>query len=82
MINNDAAKIIVHGNAAPTPSGAIATKNKIAPIQPVLNIHPFNNIEIAMSAWQTAMKTTTIVIWLLNYPRMNCSYIFNKLRSA
>ena len=63
-----AAIINVQGKAAPKPSGAIAIKNIMAPIAPVLNNHPLNNIEIAMSDWQVAMKPTTRVICLLNQP--------------
>jgi hypothetical protein len=44
--------MMVHGNAAPKPCGAIASKKIMAPIAPILKIHPLNNMEIAMSAWQ------------------------------
>ena len=60
--------ISVQGNAEPTPSGAIAIRKIIAPMDPVLNIHPLNNMETAINAWQVAIKPTAKVMCRLNHP--------------
>lgn len=51
------------GKADPTPSGAMATKKIMAPRIPDLSTRPLHNMEIAMNAWQVAIKPTTATIW-------------------
>ena len=53
--------MIEKGNAEPTPSGAIASRKVIAPMAPILNAHPFSNMETAIIAWHVAIKPTTSV---------------------
>lgn len=82
-----AAKLSVHGKPDPTPSGAMAIKNKIPPIHPNLNIQLLRNIKIAIKPWQVATTPITNEMCLLNHtwfskPLIIWSFFFSFLFST
>jgi hypothetical protein len=64
------AELRSEGKPDPRPRGVMANKKSDPPIQPSLYIQPFKIIEIAITAWQVAIKPTTSRMWLLNHPLM------------
>src|SRR6188508_819950 len=68
------AMMTVAGNPDPTPSGAMATRNTIAPSRPRLAARPLSDTHTAMAAWLAAIAVTNRGMWRANGPRMKSRY--------
>lgn len=74
--------IAVHGKPEPTPNGKIAIRKIIAPIEPILNTHPFSNIDMAINPWQAPINPTANCMCCANHPLMKSRYQLLQVRSA